>query len=125
MKYRTLGEYGDYTFGKKLFLRDREAVGQAIITRMKLLYSEWWENTEDGLPLFERILGVFISDQHKNAIDLIISNRISGTHGVKNIVKFESDFRNRIYTAQCVINTIYGEVTLSIYDSAKRIEVSY
>ena len=125
MKYRALDENGDYTFGRNLFLRDREAVGQAILTRMKLLYGEWWENTDDGLPLFEKIFGVFVNDERKNAVDLIISGRISGTQGVQNIVRFESDFQNRTYSAQCVINTIYGEVTLYISDSAKKVEVSY
>lgn len=125
MKYRKLSETGDYTFGQNKFLKDREAVGQAIITRMKLLYGEWWENTDDGLPLFEQILGTFDSQQNRNAIDLIISERISSTQGVKNIVRFESEFQNRLYSAQCTINTIYGEITLSFSDNSKKLEVIY
>jgi len=125
MKYRTLDEDGDYTFGRNKFLRDVEAVGQAIVTRMKLLYSEWWENTDDGLPLFEKILGAFMGEQRKNAVDLIIGERISGTQGVTNIVRFESFFNSdtRVYSAQCTINTIYGTVNLDVKENGRRIEV--
>jgi len=125
MKYRELDADGDYTFGRNKFFHNIEAVAQAIVTRMKLLYGEWWEKTDDGLPLFERILGVFVNDQQKGAIDLIISERITGAPGVNNIAKFESDFFNRKYSAHCSINTVFGSIELYINDSARKVEVKY
>lgn len=112
MKYRTLDESGDYTLGKNIFLTDKEAVAQAILTRMKLLYAEWWEDTEDGLPLFEKILGVYGTEENKNAVDLIISERILGTKGVKSISSYDSTIQSRDYKANIRIETMYGEVNL-------------
>ena len=51
MQYRILDENGDYTLGQNSMKKDKEAVAQAIQTRLGLLYGQWWENTEDGLPL--------------------------------------------------------------------------
>ncbi len=125
MKYRALDEKEDYSFGTNKFYTKVEAVAQAILTRMRLLYGEWWENTEDGLPLFEKILGTFGGAENKNAVDLIISERILGTEGVTEIISFESTFLNRIYSAQCVVNTVYGQATLFISENAKAVEVKY
>jgi len=125
MKYRELDADGDYAFGQNRFVNNVEAVGQAIFTRMKLLYGEWWERTDDGLPLFERILGVFVDDRKKDAVDLIISERITGTPGVRNITKLDSEFYNRSYSAQCAVNTIFGNLELEIADGARKVEVRY
>lgn len=125
MKYRALDESGDYTFGQNKFFKGREAVGQAILTRLKLLYGEWWEKTDDGLPLFENVFGVFASGERKDAVDLIISERITGTPGVEKIVSFESEFHKRVYSANCTINTIYGTVEVEVEDGAKKVEVKY
>lgn len=112
MKYRTLDQSGDYTLGKNIFHTDKEAVAQAILTRMKLLYAEWWEDTEDGLPLFEKILGVYGTEENKNAVDLIISERILGTKGVKSISSYDSTIEGRSYEANIKIDTIFGTISL-------------
>lgn len=115
MKYRQLDADGDYTFGHGLqnFLTRREAVAQAIKTRLGLLYSEWWEDQEDGLPLFERILTSSGSAQNREVVDGIIRDRIEGTKGVLNVTGFESSLENRIYSFTATVDTIYGELTVS------------
>ena len=57
MKNRRLTDNWDYTFGHGIndYLTGVEAVAQAIKSRLLLLYHEWWEDLEDGLPLFEKI----------------------------------------------------------------------
>lgn len=126
MKYRKLDENGDYTFGRRnQFLYDREAVGQAITTRLRLLLGEWWENTEDGLPLFQQILCKFRGEGDLRDVDLIISQRISGTRGVNKLVSYDSQFdsSNRVYSASCTVDTTYGEVALSIGMSSNSVLV--
>jgi hypothetical protein len=125
MKYRTLDSNGDYTFGKNRFEKKREAVAQAIKTRMYLLLGEWWENTDDGLPLFEQILGVFADDERLRAVDLIISERIAGTTGVTRLIGYESSFENRVYSATCVVDTIFGETSLTLKGDGTITEVGY
>lgn len=127
MKYRTLDENGDSTFGSKQFLTAREAVGQAIFTRLRLLYGEWWENTADGLPLFEGILGAYGGEEVRGAVDLIISERIQGTQNVTELVTYESSFdaNTRHYSAFCIVNTAFGELEVSMTENLNRIEVNY
>lgn len=113
MRYRKLDENGDYMLGRRdQFYVDREAVTQAVKTRLRLLLGEWWENTEDGLPLFQEILNTFHApDQRAEQIDLLFSERILGTQGVSEILSFDSDInmQTRTYSAHCLIQTMYGE----------------
>lgn len=115
LRYRRLDENGDFTFGQgqQNLLSDVDAVAQAILTRLKLLYSEWWENQTDGLPLWEKILGT--TGKNIRAVDSIIRERIAGTLNVTSIESFTSDFDSeaRLYTFVCVVNTAYGQVTVT------------
>ena len=112
MQYRILDENGDYTLGQNSMKQNKEAVAQAIKTRLGLLYGQWWENTEDGLPLFEKILGAY--GDNKEMIDILISERIAQTKDVKEIKSYNSTFQNRVYTAKCVVETVYGTVSIEI-----------
>ena len=125
IKYRTLDKQGDYTFGRQDFRTGRQAVAQAVLTRMRLLLGEWWENTGDGLPLFQKILGTSGSDENKNAVDLIVSRRVLETEGVLNIEKFNSAFENRRYWAVLSVNTVYGGLELTFNDTGGYLEVDY
>ncbi|MDU5080223.1 hypothetical protein [uncultured Tissierella sp.] len=113
MKYRSLDSDGDYVLGyrKNIFLFGREAVGQAIKTRLKLLLEEWWENTEDGLPLFQQILGTFGGEDNLNGVDLIIQERILSTQDVIGLKDFQRNFnfKTREYTFSAIVETRYGE----------------
>lgn len=117
MIYRMLDEGGDYVFGrgKHAYLEGAEAVAQAIKTRLLLLYAEWWEDREDGLPLWERILGSSGSDENLRAVDAIFTERISGTKGVIAITWYNSSFDRdaRKYSFQAVVQTLYGTVLVS------------
>lgn len=113
MIYRRLDINGDYTFGQGgyNFVKDSEAVSQAIQTRILLLYEEWWENLEEGTPLFQNILNQRNTQAGKNAVDIIIKDRILTTQGVIQITDFESSFdTNKTYTANLSVDTVYGEV---------------
>lgn len=112
MKYRKLDGNDDYTFGRRNeFYTSVEAVAQAVKTRLRLLLGEWWENTEDGTPLFQEVEGQFFSCDNVSQVDLIFAERITGTQGVSEITEFESELNpnTRTYSASITINTIYGE----------------
>lgn len=117
MIYRMLDDTGDYVFGrgKHVYLEGAEAVAQAIKTRLKLLYTEWWEDREDGLPLWEKILSSSGSEDNIRAVDAIYKDRILGTTGVLSLIGFMSDFdrEKRIYTFKAAVNTIYGTLLVS------------
>ena len=90
-----------------------EAVAQAIKQRLLLLYAEWWEDLKDGLPLWEQILGTSGSEENRQAVDIIIRDRISGTRGVQSVTSFESSFERRHYKFTATVETIYGSLTIS------------
>lgn len=116
MRYRMLDVDGDYQFGKgqQNFTYGTYAVAQAIKTRLKLLKGEWWENTSEGLPLFEQILGVNGTQDNLLIADSLIKERIISTDNVKSIENFTSEYINRTYTFSCTVNTKFGDVTVSM-----------
>jgi hypothetical protein len=115
MIYRRLSSDGDYVFGqnKQDFQSDNEAAAQAVYTRLKLLLTEWWEDSSDGLPLFQSILGAR-TNKGKQAIDLILQTRIRNTLNVTDLFDFSSTFdsETRKYSFQCRVDTTYGEINL-------------
>lgn len=110
MRYRQLDSNWDYIFGKgtHAYLEGSDAVAQAIKSRLQLLYREWWEDREDGLPLWEKILGTSVHPQNLAAVDSIYVERILGTEGVVSIMDYESSFENRQYTFKAAVVTLYG-----------------
>lgn len=128
MKYRKLDENEDYTIGcRDEMYEGTEAVAQAVKTRLLLLFGEWWENRQDGTPLFEKVLGQRLrTDETPDEIDLVFSERISSTQGVSEITRFESkiEAESRAYTAEITIKTVYDtEFSVSISSGANPLEI--
>lgn len=115
MMYRRLDADFDYTFGngKGNHLTGRAAVAQAIRTRLLLFQGEWWADLNDGLPLFQSIMGY--QGANKEAVDRLILQRIAGTQGVTGVKFFSSSYNTgtRGYTFTATADTIYGEVAVS------------
>jgi hypothetical protein len=97
------------------FIKDTDAVVQAIKTNLLLLEGEWWEDISEGLPLFQSLLGQSGTQEHLDAADLLIKERILSTQGVSQIQDFQSSYENRRYTiSKCVVATNTGQtVTVS------------
>ena len=100
--------------GKQDFITGLPAVAQVIKSSLLLLFGEWWEDTKDGLPLFQKIVGV-MGAQNNRKIDVIISQRILKAPHVKNIVSMSSAFNKstRHYSFSATVNTEYGKITVS------------
>lgn len=115
MRYRILDSNDDYQLGKgqQNFTYGTYAVAQAIKTRLKLLKGEWWENTEEGLPLFQQILGQPGTNENILIADNLIKERILDTQDVTSIESFKSNYSNRSYSFSCTVNTKYGTVSIS------------
>ena len=115
MIYRRLSKDWDYTFGNGTsnYIKGAEAVAQAIKSRLLLLYGAWWEDQEDGLPLWQKILGSSGRPENQQAVDLIIRDRISETEGVLAITAWTSSFENRNYVFQALVETQFGALSVS------------
>ena len=117
MLHRRLDDDWDYVFGhgKADYLEGREAVGQTVKTRLLLLYGEWWEDQQDGLPLFEKMLGSSGSVENLNAVDIIIRQRIEDSLDVLGVTQYDSSFDRdkRAYNFSCRVESVYGELYVS------------
>lgn len=117
MIYRILDNDGDYQFGRGLqnFTYGVYAVAQAIQTRLKLLKEEWFEDLEDGLPLFQEILGQRGTQSVLDITDSYIKDRIINTKDVSSIESYTRDYdsETRKYSFSVNVNTIYGTITVS------------
>lgn len=112
MIYRKLDENGDYVFGgnKNSYIRDAAAAEQAVVTRLRQLIYEWWEDLEDGLPLWQQILG----NRDKARAEKIIRERIGRTKYVKSILSFNTDWDNegRSLTIRAAVDTDFGQIQI-------------
>ena len=113
MRYRQLSPTGDYRFGhgsSDFYVNIPAAVGQACVTRLKLLRGEWFLDLTVGFPVGTQVFvegGKFTADRAAQAV-------ILGTQGVKRIVSYSSSIdANRRWTVDAVIDTIYGQTPLS------------
>lgn len=111
MIYRKLDNNGDYVFGgnRNSYAVDTAAVRQAILTRLRQLIYEWWEDLEDGLPLWQQV----ISSRDRTKAERIIRKRVQETKYVKSILYFMPDWdaNNRKLTIQIIVDTEFGELT--------------
>lgn len=103
-----------YGQGQANFLTDAEAVTQIVSTRLKLFQGEWWTDQNDGLPLWQQILGAG-ADRTVQAISLLIQQRILGAPFVTGIesVSATYDPNPRAFTFNAVVNTQFGTITVS------------
>nr|WP_314614269.1 hypothetical protein [uncultured Pseudomonas sp.] len=114
MRYRKLDANGDYTFGNQQadFYKDiPEAVGQAVMTRLRLSKGEWFIDTADGTPWSTEVLG----ERTAATRDAAIKKRILGTPGVVQIDSYDSsiDASTRRFTVNATITTAYGQTSIS------------
>ena len=130
MRYRRLDSNHDMCFGRGVsdYLVDStnnpDAVAQAIKTRLLLFYGEWWENINDGIPMWQQVLGPRITD--KTVVDRIIVDNILGLklpdpdnrYAVTRIESVSSEFDSELreYTFVAVVNTVYGIVEVTNAD---------
>lgn len=112
MRYRPLGPGGDYTIGVPFLVNTPATVGQAVLTRLKLLKGEWFVDTSDGTPWYQSILG----KHHGSNPDAFIKQRILATPGVVSIAAYSSTFDgpSRTFTISATINTVYGVTTITL-----------
>ena len=93
MRYRRLTATGDYVFGQGGldYAADADAAAQAVRTKLKLLLGEWWENTGDGLPLFQQILLQRATAEGIQTVDLLIKHPTLTRQGCTYLVTTTSE----------------------------------
>ena len=112
MRYRTLDQNLDMTFGQgsaNFLVNSPGAVGQAIITRLKLMQGEWFLDRTVGMPYATQVFvegGRFSADRAAQGV-------ILGTEGVTDLVAYASQFSSsRQWLAGARVDTLYGQTTV-------------
>jgi hypothetical protein len=111
MRYRALTPDGDMTFGASqsdFLINSPEAVGQAVLTRLRQLRGEWFLDVRDGTPYATEILG----SNTQNSRDRAVRQRILGTQGVTAITLYASQVLGRAFSVQATVDTLYGQTTV-------------
>ena len=106
-------QYGN---GQNNFVYDIDAVAQLIQTRLLLFEGEWWLNLNDGLPLFQSILGVGGAGKENGAIANLIVSRIEGTPFVNGTSNVTTTYlpTSRAFSFGCDVSTAFGTLKVII-----------
>lgn len=108
MLYRAMDANGDYQLG--VFLNNTPAaVGQAVLTRLRLWRGEWFLDITDGTPYIQDILGF------NTSYDLEIQSIILNTPGVSGISGYSSSVNSqRRLSVNCTVDTVYGSLPVDV-----------
>lgn len=114
--YRQLDANNDPLWGQGTanYVVDTDAVALMIQTRLLLFVGEWWSDLQEGLPLWQKILGVGVGQSQRAAVSLLIQERILRTPyvtGVSN-VQFAFNSSARSYQFSCSVTTQFGVIPL-------------
>lgn len=101
--------------GKDAYISDIDAVAQIIAMKLKLFLGEWWMNRNEGIPMFQSILGASGSDKSRETIDSLIRSRILEVTYVTGIEGLKSTFDvdRREYKFVSAVNTQFGTVVVT------------
>lgn len=99
-----------YGQGTSNFLVDLPAVAQIVNSRMRMLEGEWFQNTSEGTPLFQSLLGQAITLQ---AVGLILCERILGSPYVTAINSFGVNASGRTFAFTASVQTAFGPLTVT------------
>lgn len=82
---------------------------QSIGIRLRFFLGEWFLDTSQGIPYYQNILKK-LPAKGKAQVDSIFIDAILGAPTVNSLLSFTSTLQNRVYSAQWVANTDFGEV---------------
>ena len=111
--YLKLDSVNDPIFDPTVQLTNVNAVGQAILTRLRLFLGEWWEDVNLGLAVFQKILGQLGTAQGVKAMNLAIQQQIEGVPYVISVLNVNSTFVGGRLSFTATAQTQFGTVTVS------------
>ena len=94
----------DFSNGKISFTND---IGQKIKIHLNSFLGEWFLDRDYGVPYFQSIFHKRLS---KENIDSIFTTQIQNIDGVKQIISFYSNLKNRIYSYNVKVLTTEEQV---------------
>lgn len=111
--YLALDAENDPIFAAGTSLSGAPAVAQAVLTRLRLFYGEWWEDLTLGLPVFQVILGQLATASGLAAMQLAVRRVIEGTPYVIEITNLTTTFTDGQLSFNASIQTAFGPASVS------------
>ena len=113
--YLRLDEDYDPVFDPGAELSNLDAVAQAIKTRLLLFQGEWWENLNEGTPMFQEIIGRRATGGQLQIMSLALTQRVAGTPYVSSVQNAEIKYDpfTRALSFSCIAQTSFGEVPVT------------
>jgi hypothetical protein len=95
-------------------LQDAAAVRQAIQTRILLFLGEWWEDLNEGTPMFQKILGTRVTPNNQQIMAQSLATRITGAPYVSAVQNVNVSFnpKTRGFSFSATAQTAFGVVTI-------------
>jgi hypothetical protein len=105
------GAYSDFINDGGI-VSGKKQVRQNIEDRLRMVYGEWFLNTEIGVPWFDK---VFVKNPDLSAIDIILKSTILDTSEVTELLSYKSslDRTRRKFTVTSTALSIYGDVVFN------------
>jgi hypothetical protein len=105
------GAYSDYINDGGI-VAGKDQVRQNIEDRLRMVYGEWFLNTEIGVPWFDK---VFVKNPDLSAIDIILKSTILDTLEVTELLAYKSalDRTRRKFSVTFTALSIYGDVVFN------------
>lgn len=118
--YLKLDAQNDPIFDPQASLVDIYAVQQAIKTRILLFQGEWWENLNEGTPMFQSIMGRRATPSGQQVMSSAFSARVSGTPYVAAVQDPELTFDviTRALAYESTALTSFGPIPVVIAPGA-------
>jgi hypothetical protein len=102
--------------GTNAFVYDLDAIAQLIQTRLLMFTGEWWKNLIDGLPLFQKILGIGGAGRASDIVSGTIQNRIELTPYVIELQNVSTTYQStaRAFNFSCTVVTAFGNLQVCV-----------
>ena len=89
------------------YANDRDGTVASLTERLSVIKNELWYDMRYGIPLIDKV-------SSKAEMDVFIIQIVSEHPDVVSVTNFESKMIQHNYTCNMTINTIYGDISLSI-----------
>ncbi len=109
---------------QKQMLSSKEAVLEAVKSRLHLLLGEWWENENLGFVVPSLIYEGIRTEEGRTMLVNYITAYIAQTPGVVAVRDVSGAVEGRALAYTCTIITEYGEIEGSVSSDALYVAVS-
>lgn len=92
---------------KSSYESSTDGVVASLTQRLSVIKTELWFNYDYGLPLLDK-------DNTKVNVDAAVANIVLSHEDVQSISSFVSSIEKNVYTCIMTIETLYGEISVTI-----------